>query len=259
MAGALPTGATTLSATDQRTKSPKTSIASARPPHRRRAPIRFNERDVGSGYLVYDTEESRAPEHYALCSGHFPSLFVIGFVLSSRLQRAVSTPILQPADIARNVSERKDYSIRATKHGGDELGVLVDALNDMLAQIQARDLELTVAKEAAEDADQAKSRFLASMSHELRTPLNAIIGYSELRRKKPPTSANGLRLRPQQDPDRRQDLLTLIKRHSRLSKVEAQDEFHLETFEIAELVGDVTTTIGRSSTATRTDRRQFPT
>lgn len=38
----------------------------------------------------------------------------------------------------------------------------------------------TTARVAAEEANAAKSRFLATMSHELRTPLNAVIGYSEL-------------------------------------------------------------------------------
>ena len=69
--------------------------------------------------------------------------FLVAFLLSRTLQKQISTPILALAGTARAISERQDYSVRATKLGSDEIGMLTNAFNGMLDQIQMQNLELS--------------------------------------------------------------------------------------------------------------------
>jgi PAS domain S-box-containing protein len=70
------------------------------------------------------------------------SLFV-AYLLSRKLQQQISGPILALAETAKAVSDRRDYSVRATKVGQDELGSLTDAFNQMLTRIQEQNQALT--------------------------------------------------------------------------------------------------------------------
>jgi PAS domain S-box-containing protein len=77
------------------------------------------------------------------------SLLVLGgatiaaFMISRRTQRLVSDPILGLAAAARHVSMSRDYSTRVSVPSTDELAALTGSFNDMLAEIQHRDVALT--------------------------------------------------------------------------------------------------------------------
>lgn len=108
------------------------------------------------------------------------AVLVVGYLVARRLQGLIITPIEQLVHEMRMVSDRNDYSRRVLHTSDDELGELVNGFNTMLAHIQERDTDLKEAKTIAEEANQAKSRFLATMSHEIRTPMNGVLGMAEL-------------------------------------------------------------------------------
>jgi len=99
---------------------------------------------VGTVYLVSDLKElSKRLTHYAgLIGGVFAGSLLLALLLSNRLQELISNPILRLAQASRIVAEKKNYSIRVTKQGNDEVGQLIDGFNEMLAQIQERDANL---------------------------------------------------------------------------------------------------------------------
>lgn len=128
-----------------------------------------------------------------LCGG-----LVVAALLANRLQTIITGPVVKLAAIIKQVSNKKDYSLRATQSSEDELGLLAGGFNDMLNKVQQRDEyledqvrertvdlkkamdEAIVLAEQAQAASKAKSQFLANMSHEIRTPMNGILGMAEM-------------------------------------------------------------------------------
>jgi PAS domain S-box-containing protein len=112
-------------------------------------PIFLSGRRIGTLMLAYDLGEisERTMLYGSTVLGVLLASSLLAFVLSSRLRRVIATPISQLVEATTAVSETGDYSTRARKLSGDELGVLVDRFNEMLAGIQARDRDLKAERE----------------------------------------------------------------------------------------------------------------
>ncbi|HTP66071.1 MAG TPA: ATP-binding protein [Geobacteraceae bacterium] len=140
--------------------------------------IYLDDKLVGAVYVQFDLRElrSRAQRFVAIAAIIMLAASCAAFLMSSRLQRLISEPILSLAETAKTISREKNYSLRAEKPGRDEIGTLIDGFNEMLAQIQERDtrlaqysehLEEVVASRTAE-LKKANEKLLAQMDEKQR-------------------------------------------------------------------------------------------
>ncbi len=153
-------------------------------------PVVDNDRVIGTVYLLATYDLWGRIEGYILILGSVMlASFGVAAVISLRLQRSVSAPVLAVTDVARQVIEDRDFALRAKKTTDDEIGVLVDSFNAMLSEVgqMTEALEKTnqrlrketeerrAAEAALRLADQRKDEFLATLAHELRNPLAPMV------------------------------------------------------------------------------------
>ena len=108
-------------------------------------PVMASGAREGTLYLLADLHATTS-QLLKLYGGIFALVLVasllVAFILSNQFLHLITTPILRLAGTARTIADHNDYSVRAAKVCGDEVGVLTDAFNQMLAQIQSQDTAL---------------------------------------------------------------------------------------------------------------------
>jgi diguanylate cyclase (GGDEF)-like protein/PAS domain S-box-containing protein len=107
-------------------------------------PVVYNNNVLGTVIILASKKEITDRLIYFVVVSLVVLIMALGIaiILSSRLQRLIYLPIQHLADIAKRVSEEKDYHIRAKIYDDDEIGSLAEDFNDMLAHIQERDENL---------------------------------------------------------------------------------------------------------------------
>jgi signal transduction histidine kinase/ActR/RegA family two-component response regulator len=127
----------------------------------------------------------RLKSYLLILAGVMLASLGVATLTSLWLQASFTKPILAVTNVARDVIEHRDFSLRATKDTDDEIGVLVEAFNAMLGEVGRRAraleesnrilehemMERSTAEQALIVADRRKDEFLATLAHELRNPL----------------------------------------------------------------------------------------
>ena len=142
--------------------------------------IQHDRHRIGTIYIVSDSRDRNARLKHDVAIAALIVLVALffAFVLSSRLQRKISVPIVELARVANLVSQHKNYSVRAHagSNDGNEIDHLLTGFNSMLAEIEQRDDRLLVAKSAAEEAATISAQAAKETALILNSATDGILG-----------------------------------------------------------------------------------
>ena len=130
------------------------------------APLLLDDQVVGA--MRYVTSMSAVTRELLITVGVALGLLIVGvgmvYVSNMVFINNVVEPVAEVTETAKRIAGGS-YGTQMENHYRDEIGQLIDAINNMSAQISK--------------SEKVKSEFISSVSHELRTPLTAINGWGE--------------------------------------------------------------------------------
>ena len=127
-------------------------------------PIIHQEETLGFIYLCRDLPSfaQRLPQYSIVIFTGGIVLIISAFILTVGLRRLITTPVLNLASVARQVIEKRDYTLRVKSERKDEIGKLADVFNDMLSTTSA---ELEAHKEIAKALRDSEAKLTQFLDH----------------------------------------------------------------------------------------------